>query len=244
MIEKIRAKLLGLHMKGGAGALADAIASARQHNWSILQAFEQILNAELDSRKQSRSERRFKASKLGQRATIDGFDFHFHKSRKDQKALILSLMDLDFISQRSDIIIIGNSGVGKTYLARIIAYAATQYGFRVLFTTAIDMINYLKSAEADHSLLKKLRYYQAPDLLVCDELGYLPLGTQGSELFFQVISARHEKKSTLITTNLPFADWGRIFESTTMATVIADRLVYHSEVLIMEGGSYRQRIKK
>ncbi len=244
MIEKIRAKLLGLHMKGGAGALADAISSARQHNWSILQAFEHILNAELDARKQSRSERRFKASKLGQRTTIDGFDFHFHKSRKDQKALILSLMDLDFISQRSDIIIIGNSGVGKTHLARIIAYAATQFGFRVLFTTAVEMINHLKSAEADHSLLKKLHYYQAPDFLVCDELGYLPLGTQGSELFFQVISARHEKKSTLITTNLPFADWGRIFESTTMATVIADRLVYHSEVLILEGGSYRQRVKK
>jgi len=108
----------------------------------------------------------------------------------------------------------------------------------------MDLINHLIAAEADHSLLKKLHYYQSPDLLVCDEIGYLPLGTQGSNLFFQVISQRHEKKSTIITTNLPFADWGKIFDSTTVATAIADRLVYNSEVFILEGPSYRKRDKK
>jgi len=91
---------------------------------------------------------------------------------------------------------------------------------KVLFTTAMDMINHLIAAEADHSLLKKLQHYQAPDLLVCDELGYLSLGQQGSHLFFQVISARHQKKSTMLTTNLPFADRGKVFDSTTLATAI------------------------
>lgn len=85
------------------------------------------------------------------------------------------------------------------------------------------------------------QYYQSPDLLVCDEIGYLPLGRQGSNLFFQVISARHEKNSTIITTNLPFAEWGNIFDGTTAATAIADRLVYSSEILILEGKSYRKR---
>jgi DNA replication protein DnaC len=104
-----------------------------------------------------------------------------------------------------DIILIGNPGVGKNVPAKCIAYSATQSGIKNLFTTAMDMINHLISAEADHSLLKKLQYYQTQELLAIDEIGYLSLGSQGSNLFFQVISARHEKKSTIITTNRPFA---------------------------------------
>jgi len=101
-----------------------------------------------------------------------------------------------------------------------------------LFTTAMDMINHLAAAEADHSLLKKLYLHQSPEVLVIDEVGYLHLGNQGSNLFFQVISARYEKKSTVITTNLPFADWGKIFDSTTVASAIVDHLVNNSDVII------------
>jgi len=105
----------------------------------------------------------------------------------------------------------------------------------------MKMINQLVAAQENHTLLSKLKTYQTPDLLVCDEIGYLPLGQQGSNLFFQLISARHEHKSTIITTNLPFAQWGNIFDGTTVATAISDRLVYNSEVLIMKGKSYRKR---
>ena len=150
-------------------------------------------------------------------------------------------MDLEFIEKKKDVIMIGNPGTGKSYLAKCIAFAATQAGIKTLFTTAMDMVNHLIAAEADHNLLKKLKYYQTPDILVVDEIGYLPLGQQGSNLIFQVISARHEKKSTMITTNLPFAQWGNIFDSTTVATAIADRLVYNSEILVLEGPSYRKR---
>jgi DNA replication protein DnaC len=129
-------------------------------------------------------------------------------------------------------------------LVKCIAYAATQAQVKVLFTTAMDMINQLIAADADKSLLKKLHIYQSPDLLVIDELGYLPLGVQGSNLLFQVISARHDKKSTAITTNLPFAAWGKIFDSTTVATAIADRLVFNSEVLVLGGESYRKKARK
>jgi DNA replication protein DnaC len=150
-------------------------------------------------------------------------------------------MDMEFVHQKKDIIMIGNPGVGKSHLAKCIAYSATQAGIKTLFTTAMDMINNLIAAEADHSLLKKLHYYQSQDILVCDEIGYLPLGKQGSNLFFQVISSRHKKKSTVITTNLPFAQWSNIFDGQTAATAIADRLVYNSEILILEGQSYRKR---
>lgn len=153
-------------------------------------------------------------------------------------------MTQEFIKNRQDIILIGNPGTGKTFLIKCIAYAATQAQVKVLFTTAMDMINQLIAADADKSLLKKLHIYQSPDLLVIDELGYLPLGIQGSNLLFQVISALHGKKSTAITTNLPFAAWGKIFDNTTVATAIADRLVFNSEVLVLEGESYRKKTRK
>jgi len=108
----------------------------------------------------------------------------------------------------------------------------------------MDMLNHLLVAEANHSLLKKIKYYSTPNLLICDEIDYLPLGRQGLNLFFQIISERHERKSTIITTNLLFAEWKNIFDGTTIPTVIADPLFYNSEILILEGQSYRKRISE
>lgn len=238
--EKSRALRLNTCMR----QLPAVIQMAVEKNWPTLTTIEHLLDLELEARRQTQMLLRFKQSKLCETPTIDQFDFNFHSSRKNQKSKILQLITLDFLSEKKDLILIGNPGVGKSFLAKIIAYAATQQGSKVLFTTAMDMINHLVAAEADHSLLKKLQHYASPQLLLIDELGYLPLGTQGSNLFFQVISQRHERKSSLITTNLPFADWGSIFDSTTVATAIADRLVYNSEILILEGSSYRKRSRK
>jgi DNA replication protein DnaC len=237
IIEKFKT----IRLKNCANNIETIIEQANQKNLSPLQTIERLIDIEIEHRDKARKILRFKQSKLDTKVTIDQFDFKYHKSRQNQKGLILNLMDLEFINQKKDIILIGNPGTGKSFLARAIAYAATQAGFKTLFTTAMDMVNHLIEAEADHNLLKKLKYYQSPDILVCDEIGYLPLGKQGSNLIFQVISARHERKSTMITTNLPFAQWGNIFDSTSVATAIADRLVYNSEVLVMEGKSYRKR---
>lgn len=243
MIEAVIEKFHLLKLKACADNLVQIIEVAKDKNFSVLQVIDHLLDLELERREKARIALRFKQSKLREKSTIDQYDLNFHVSRKKQKNRILHLMSLAFIKQKKDVILIGNPGVGKTFLAKCIAYAATQAGIKVLFTTTMDMINHLISAEADHSLLKKLQHYESQDLLVCDEIGYLPLGTQGSNLFFQVISSRHEQKSTIITTNLPFADWGKIFDSTTVATAIADRLVYNSEILILEGSSYRKRSK-
>jgi len=240
-METIQEKFKSLRLKNCADNIADILEQASSKNLSPLQTIGRLLDFELEAREKSRILLRFKQSKLDQKSTIDQFDFNHHKSRQEYKTLILSLLDLEFIHQKKDIVMIGNPGVGKSFLAECIAYAATQAGIKTLFTTAMDMINNLITAEANHSLMKKLHYYHSQDLLVCDEIGYLPLGKQGSNLFFQVISTRHKKKSTLITTNLPFAKWSDIFDGTTAATAIADRLVYNSEILIMEGQSYRKR---
>jgi DNA replication protein DnaC len=240
--QALKDKLIDLRLKGMADELDAVLEQAAQHNLDLLSTLSRLADIEREQRFQNAIALRWRQSKLTDKLTIDAFDFSHHKSRQEQKTRILNLLNLDFARAPMDVILIGNPGAGKTFLAKCIAYAACNVNIKVLFTTAIDMINHLIAAEADHSLLKKLQTYQAPDLLVCDELGYLSLGQQGSHLFFQVISGRHQHKSTVITTNLPFADWGKVFDSTTVATAIADRLVYNSEVLILGGESYRRKL--
>lgn len=159
------------------------------------------------------------------------------------KNRILRLLDLTFLQQGTNLVLIGNPGVGQTFLAKIFGWKACQ-SKRVLFSTAMDMLNQLSASQVDHSLVRKLKGYTEPTLFICDELGYLALDQQTSNLFYQVISTRHsQKRSTIITTNTPFSDWGNILFNTTIATAIADRLVENSEIFLLGGDSLRKANK-
>lgn len=243
-MDLVKEKLKKLKMKAGAQRLDEVIKWSLAKNQPPLNVIGHLLDIELEAKTRNKIDRCFRESRLIDKFTIDRFDSEFHPSRAKLKNRLLNLMDPRYIRERRDLIFIGNPGVGKTFMAKCLGYAAAQSGVKVLFTTAMEMLNHLIAAEADHSLLKKLHCYCSPELLICDEIGYLPLGAQGSNLFFQVISSRHEKKSTIITTNLAFSDRGKIFDSTTTATAIADRLVANSDVFIMEGESYRKRLKQ
>lgn len=217
---------------------------AASKSLSLTAALEALADRELEARTGRSIERRFRFSRLGVRCSIDSFQFNYHKSRTQMKNRILHLMDLEFVHKGTNIVIIGNPGVGKTFLAKILGWRACQANQRVLFTTAMDMLNHLLASQVDHSLVRKLKIYTEPTLLVCDELGYLSLDQQTSNLFYQVISTRHSRKrSTVITTNTPFSEWGNILYNTTIATAIADRLVENSEILLLGGDSLRKMKK-
>ena len=224
--------------------LDQILSDAASRNLSLTDSLESLADRELEARNGRSIERRFRFSRLGGRSSIDSFQFNYHKSRSQMKNRILRLMDLEFLQKGTNIVIIGNPGVGKTFLAKILGWRACQANQRVLFTTAMDMLNNLLASQVDHSLVRKLRVYTEPTLLVCDELGYLSLDQQTSNLFYQVISTRHSRKrSTLITTNTPFSDWGNILYNTTIATAIADRLVENSEIFLLAGDSLRKTNK-
>ena len=242
-IDETTDKLRRLRLINMADHLAEGLEKEKENNHGFLWLMDYLIETENESRWIRAIENRHRNSRLIDKFLPIDFDFKFHLSMQKNRSILLRLLECDFIEEHKDIIFIGHPGTGKTRLAKTIAHQACLKNKRVLFTTAIDMINHLIAAKADHSLLKKLKYYQSPSLLLCDELGFLSLDEQSSSLFFQVLSARHGVVSTIVTTNLPFSRWGEIFQSTVIAQAIADRLVHNSEIILLEGPSYRQKSK-
>jgi len=216
--------------------------SAGKQNISHEQFLLNLLSMESCAKFERQILSRIAQAKFPNIKTLDSFDFLFPTSIPKQK--ILSAAGLAFIDNAEGLVFIGPTGVGKTHLAVAIAHKAASSGIKTLYTRAVDMINYLIASQADHSLHRAMKFYSSPRLLVIDEVGYLPFDKQGSDHFFNVISSRYEKGSVILTTNRAFKDWGKIFHDNTVASAIIDRLVHHSEVIKIEGASYRVKNRK
>jgi len=175
--------------------------------------------------------------------TLDSFDFTHPK--KINRAQVKRLFTLDFVQEAANVVLIGEHGLGKTHLALALGFEACQRGITTRFTTAMGAINELTAAMADGSFLTAMKRFTRPRILLLDELGYLPVSRDGVELLFQIISARYETGSIVLTTNRPFKQWGKLFgNDNTLAAAVVDRLVHHAEIVVLQGESFRMKRKK
>lgn len=172
---------------------------------------------------------------------LEGFDFTYQPSI--DKRQVHTLASCHFIEHGDNVIVLGPPGVGKTHLAVSLGLKAIEAGYRVLFTTAANLITVLTRAHAEGRLEDKLKVYTAPRLLIVDEIGYLPIDRQGANLFFQLISRRYERGPMILTSNQSFGAWGDVFGDRVIATAILDRLLHHAVTLNIRGNSYRLREK-
>ena len=184
-------------------------------------------------------ERRLRCAHIGRFKSLADFDWTWPE-QCDQRA-IAELMTLDFLGSATNAILVGASGLGKTMIAQNIAHQAVLQGHTVLFATAGQLLGELAGLDSDSALRYRLRRYAAPDLLVIDEVGYLSYSNRHADLLFELINRRHEKKSTLITTNKSFSEWSEVFPNASCVVAMIDRLVHHAEILSIKGESYRRK---
>ncbi len=200
---------------------------------------EKILSWESTERQQRSLERRLNNARLGRFKPLQEFDWQWPTKINSQA--IHALMQLDFLSTASNIILIGSNGVGKSTIAQNLAYKAVLQGHTVLFTTAANMLNDLAAQDGDNALRRRLKHYARPKLLVIDEIGYLSYSNRHADLLFEIINRRYEQYSTVVTTNRPFAEWNEVFPNAACVVSLIDRLVHHSEIIAIEGDSYRMK---
>jgi DNA replication protein DnaC len=209
---------------------------------SHVEYLRRLAEAEAAARYERSVQRRTKAARLPVLKTLEQFDWSWPK--KINRAQVQDLFRLRFIEQNTNVVFIAGVGLGKTHLAVTLAHSACLHNVSTLFAPAVEIVNTLSAAQATNTLSRALKAYVAPRLLVIDELGYLPMDKRGADLLFQVISARYERGSIIITTNTAYKQWPRIFNNdATLTTAILDRLVHHCETITIEGKSYRMKDK-
>ena len=197
------------------------------------------LDWEVAERNKRGVERRLRTARIGRFKSLADFDWQWPE-KIDQQA-VHELMQLTFMADVNNVILLGNNGVGKSTIAQNLAWQAAVQGHSVLFTNAAEMLNGLAAEDGDSALKRKLKRYATPQLLVIDEVGYLSYGDRHADLLFQIISQRYEQKSTIVTTNRPFSEWGEVFPTAACVVALIDKLIHHSEIIAIEGKSYRMK---
>lgn len=233
------AKLKSLRLSRLAEVLDAELKRAVEANLSYLDFLRRLVDRELEDRQAKAVQTRFKKSRMPAVKTLESFDFSFQPSLNPQK--IWELAELRFLRQHENVLFLGPPGVGKTHLALALGFKACQAGYKVLFTTLSEMAAALHAARADGSHMSALKTYVAPDLLIIDEMGYLPVEAHVANYFFQIVARRYERGSIIITSNKSFSDWGQMLGDPVLAGAVLDRLLHHSTVITINGPSYRLR---
>ncbi|HKM83940.1 MAG TPA: IS21-like element helper ATPase IstB [Candidatus Acidoferrum sp.] len=214
--------------------------SAAQQSWSHVEYLSRLIDAQYQQHLQHTVQRRLQAARFPVLKTLEQFQWDWPK--KINRLQVQNLFRLEFLAQKANAIFLGTVGLGKSHLATALGYAACQECHSVLFANAIDAINHLSAAQKKSALKAELKKYLRPELLILDEIGYLPIDQHGADLLFQIISQRYERGSIVLTTNKPFKQWASIFNNdSVVASAVLDRLLHHAETVIIEGSSFRMK---
>jgi DNA replication protein DnaC len=231
-------KRLGLYY--AAQHLDDVVDLATRQRLSPMQILEHLATVEQADRTRRSLERRTKQSQIGRFKPMADYDWNW--PREIDRELVESTLRLEFLTEPRNVILVASQGLGKTMIAQNIAHQAILAGHSVLFTSAAKMLVDLSSvAGTPHLFEQRLRKYTQVTLLGIDEVGYLSYDSKAADLLFQVVSARHEKRPVVLTTNLSFQDWQTIFPNATCTVALIDRIIHHAEIIAIEGESYRLR---
>src|SRR5580693_2881735 len=220
----------------------EVLDEAARKGSSFLEVLATLIGLELAAREQRALERRLRKARLPKQKTLAEYDFTFPK--RIPKTAIVRLFDCDFIERHGCAVLIGPTGTGKTHLLTALGYTACERGYSVRYTRVVDMLNHLTAAQINGLLANALKSYVRPQVLLLDELGYLPIDKRGADLLFQVVAARYESGSIVLTTNRAFREWGTLLDvDNTLATALIDRMMHHGEAIVIKGDSYRMRDK-
>ena len=220
----------------------EVLDDAARKGSSTLEVLATLIGMEQTVRQQRALQRRLRQARLPKQKTLADYDFNFPK--RVPKTAIVRLFDCDFVGRHGFAVLIGPTGTGKTHLLTALGYTLCERGYSVCCTRVVDMLNHLTTAQINGRLARALKTFVRPQVLLLDELGYLPIDKRGADLLFQVVAARYETGSIVLTTNRAFREWGTLFDvDNTLATALIDRLMHHGEALVIKGDSYRMKDK-
>ena len=239
MNDALRSTLKKLRLSGLLEGLEVRLQEAAGHGLSHLEFLELILQDELAVRSDRQLQRRVKAALFRELKPLDQFDWSFNPSLK--KKQVLDLATCHFVRERRDVLWLGPPGVGKSFLVQAVGYQAIKAGHAVLYRSVFDVARDFLHDEALSAEDKVLARYLKPDLLIIDDMGMKQLPKRSGEYLFEVVMRRYETRSTMMTSNRPLEDWGKLLGDVPTATAILDRFLHHAEVVQMNGRSYRLR---